>query len=74
MASSNPSTATHPSTATAASEMLRSGQVSSREVTELALIRIDALNPSLYAVVELSREAAQQQLAEAEALRREHDL
>jgi Asp-tRNA(Asn)/Glu-tRNA(Gln) amidotransferase A subunit family amidase len=46
--------------ATAASEMLRSGQVSSREVTELALIRIDALIPSLYAVVELSREAAQQ--------------
>ena len=46
--------------ATAAAEMVRSGQISSRELTELALARIDALNPSLNAVVELRPEAALQ--------------
>jgi Asp-tRNA(Asn)/Glu-tRNA(Gln) amidotransferase A subunit family amidase len=39
--------------ATAASELLRSGQISSRDLTELALARIDAVNPSVNAVVEL---------------------
>jgi amidase len=50
--------------ATAAAEMLRGGEVSSRELTGLALARIGAVNPSLNSVVELRREAA---LREAEA-------
>ena len=52
--------------ATAAAEMARSGQISSRELTELALARIDALNPSLNAVVELRPEAALQEAATAD--------
>ncbi|MDQ6806898.1 MAG: amidase family protein [Actinomycetota bacterium] len=38
--------------------MLRRKQVSSRELTELLLAQIDAVNPSLNAVVELRRERA----------------
>ena len=38
---------------------------------ELALARVDALNPSLHAVVELSREAAQQRAAAADEAWRE---
>jgi amidase len=52
--------------ATAAAEMVRSGQFSSRELTELALARIDALNPSRNAVVELRPEAALQDAATAD--------
>ena len=52
--------------ATAAAEMVRSGQISSRELTELALARIDALNPSLNAVVELRPEAALREAATAD--------
>jgi amidase len=44
--------------ATDAADMLRRGQVSSRELTELLLAQIDVVNPSLNAVVELRREEA----------------
>jgi amidase len=46
--------------ATDAADMLRRKQVSSRELTELLLAQIDAVNPSLNAVVELRREEALQ--------------
>jgi amidase len=52
--------------ATAATEMLRGGQISSRELTRLALARIDTVNPSLNAVVELRREAALREAAAAD--------
>jgi amidase len=52
--------------ATAAGEMLRSGKISSSELTQLALGRIDALNPSLNAVVELRRDAALKEAAAAD--------
>jgi amidase len=45
--------------------MVRSGQISSRELTKLALARIDAINPSLNAVVELRPEAALREAAAA---------
>jgi amidase len=44
--------------ATDAADMLRRKQVSSRELTDLVLAQIDAVNPSLNAVIELRREAA----------------
>src|ERR1700730_9245259 len=44
--------------------MVRRGEVSSRELTEMLLERIDAVDPQVNAVVELRREAA---LAEAAA-------
>jgi amidase len=50
--------------ATQASDMLGRKEVSCRELTEALLGRIDAINPSVNAVVELRREAA---LAEATA-------
>jgi amidase len=53
--------------ATVAADMVRRGEVSSRELTEQVLARIDAVNPRLNAVVETRREAA---LAEADAVDR----
>jgi amidase len=53
--------------ATWAAAMVRRGQVSSRELTELVLARIDAANPDLNAVVELRREAALREAAAADA-------
>jgi amidase len=50
--------------ATEVADLLRRRQVSSRELTERLLARIDAVNPRLNAVVELRREAA---FARAEA-------
>ena len=50
--------------ATDAADMLRRKVISSRELTELLLARIDAVNPTLNAVVELRRDAA---LHEADA-------
>jgi amidase len=52
--------------ATEAAGMLRRGEVSSREVTELLLARIDAVNPAVNAVVELRRQAALQAAAAAD--------
>lgn len=53
--------------ATEAVELVRSRQVSSRELTEALLARIDAVNPSLNAVVELRAEAALKEAAAADA-------
>jgi amidase len=50
--------------ATDAARMLRGGEVSSRELTELLLARVERVDPALNAVAELRREAA---LAEAAA-------
>jgi amidase len=52
--------------ATDAAGMLRRREISSRELTELLLARIDAVNPALHAVVELRREAALQEAAAAD--------
>jgi amidase len=49
-----------------AAGMLRRGEVSSRELTEMLLARIDAINPELNAVVEVRREAALRQAAAAD--------
>jgi amidase len=49
-----------------AAAMVRRGQVSSRELTELVLARIDATNPDLNAVVEVRREAALREAAAAD--------
>jgi amidase len=49
-----------------AATMVRRGQVSSRELTELVLARIDAANPDLNAVVEVRREAALGEAAAAD--------
>ncbi len=50
--------------ATDAADAIRRRRISSRELTELVLARIDAINPSLNAIIELRREAA---LGEASA-------
>ena len=50
--------------ATVAASALRRKEISSRELTEMLLARIDAVNPAVNAVVELRAEAA---LAEAES-------
>jgi len=50
--------------------MVRRGKVSSRELTELVLARIDAANPDLNAVVEVRREAALEAAAADEAVAR----
>ncbi len=52
--------------ATDAADMLRREQVSSRELTELLLAQIDAVDPSLNAVVELRREEALQDASMAD--------
>jgi amidase len=49
-----------------AADLLRRGEISSRELTELLLARIDAVNPGLNAVVELRAEAALREAAEAD--------
>jgi amidase len=46
--------------------MVRRKETSSRELTEMLLARIDAVNPALNAVVELRREAALQEAAAAD--------
>jgi amidase len=53
--------------ATDAARLVRSGERSSRELTELVLARIDAVNPKLNAVVELRGEAALAEAAAADA-------
>jgi amidase len=52
--------------ATDAAGMLRRKEISSRELTELLLARIDAVNPALNAVVELRRDAALREAAAAD--------
>src|SRR5215217_6524563 len=52
--------------AAGAAAMVRRGKVSSRELTELVLARIDAANPDLNAVVEVPREAALEAAAAAD--------
>jgi amidase len=49
-----------------AADMLRRKEISSRELTEMVLARIDAVNPALNAVVELRRDAALQEAAAAD--------
>jgi amidase len=49
-----------------AADMLRTRRISSRELTHLLLDRLDAINPTLNAVVELPREPALQQAAAAD--------
>jgi amidase len=49
-----------------AAEMIRRKQISSQELTELMLARIDAVNPVLNAVVELRRETALRVAARAD--------
>src|SRR5262245_38056272 len=61
--------------ATEAAHMVRRKEISSRELTDLALARIDEVNPDLNAVVELRREAALRDAAAADdALARGEDL
>jgi amidase len=52
--------------ATEAAELVARRQVSSWELTELLLARIDEVNPAINAVVELRREEALQEAAEAD--------
>jgi amidase len=52
--------------ATEAAEMVRRKEVSARELTEMLLARIDAVDPAVNAVVELRREAAVQEAAAAD--------
>ena len=61
--------------AAAVAGMVRRKEVSARELTEVMLARIEALNPALNAVVELAAEAARRQAAAAdEAVARGRDL
>ena len=50
-----------------AAELIRRGEASSRELTELALARVDAVNRTMNAMVELSRETALRDAAAADA-------
>jgi amidase len=52
--------------ATEAAQALRRKELSSRELTEMLLARIDAVNPALNAIVELRREAALQEAVAAD--------
>jgi amidase len=52
--------------ASEAAAMVRRKEISSRELTEMMLARIDAVNPALKAVVELRRDAALQEAAAAD--------
>jgi len=52
--------------ATEVAHLLRRKETSSRELTEVLLARIDAINPTLNAVVELRREAALREAAAAD--------
>jgi amidase len=52
--------------ATDAARMLRRKEISSRELTEMLLARIDSVNPALNAVVALRPEAALQEAAAAD--------
>jgi Asp-tRNA(Asn)/Glu-tRNA(Gln) amidotransferase A subunit family amidase len=52
--------------AAAAAAMIHNKKVSSRELTELVLGRVDTVNATLNAVVELVREAALQEAAAAD--------
>src|SRR5215204_5056662 len=52
--------------ATDAAQAVRRKEISSRELTEMLLARIDSVNPALNAVVELRREAALQEAAAAD--------
>ena len=52
--------------ATDAAQALRRKEVSSRELTEMLIKRIEAVNPALNAVVELRREAALQEAVAAD--------
>lgn len=52
--------------ATEAAAMVRRKEISSRELTESLLARIDAVNPAVNAVVELRREAALREAAAAD--------
>ena len=54
-------------TASRAAEMVRSKEISSRELTESLFARIDAANPDLNAVVALRRDAALREAAAADA-------
>jgi amidase len=61
--------------ATDAARMLSRKQITSRELTEMLLERIDSVNPALNAVVELRRESALQEAATAdEAIARGGDV
>jgi amidase len=61
--------------ATDAADMLRRKEITARDLTEALLARIDALNPSVNAVVELQREVALREAAAAdEALARGDDV
>jgi amidase len=58
-----------------AAGMLRRGEISSRELTEMLLARIDGVNPGLNAVVEVRREEALRRAAAAdEAIARGGEL
>lgn len=61
--------------ATAAADLVRRKEISARELTEVVLARIEALNPALNAVVEVAAGAALGQAAAAdEAMARGRDL
>src|SRR5215218_8467988 len=61
--------------ATDAAQALSRKELSSRELTELLLTRIESVNPALNAVVELRREAAlQEAVAADDAIARGGDL
>jgi amidase len=52
--------------ATDAAQALSRKELSSRELTEMLLTRIEAVNPALNAIVELRREAALQEAVAAD--------